>query len=133
MVASIVGCIASIAYLVATTELDVDTGDNFRTNYPTVHGYMSKSTVQQAVVMSGIALFVSGVLGAKLVALVVLAGASASLTVVWCSAEIVALFVLRYFAEGRIWRHHIPGFAGAMLTLYRLSWGTCATMATDVL
>ena len=70
MVASIVGCIVSIAYLVATTELDVDTSLNFRTNYPMVHGYIpTESAVREALVLLGIVLFVGGVLSAKLIAL----------------------------------------------------------------
>ena len=118
MIASIVGCIVSIAYLVATTELDIDTSDHNRINFPTVHGYMpTKSTANQVVVMSGIVLFVSGVLGAKLIALVMLAGASASVAVAWCSVEMVTLFVLRYFAEGQIWRHHMPGLSGVVPSL----------------
>ena len=56
-------------------------------------------------------------LGAKLIALVMLAGASASVAVAWCLAEMVALFVLRYFAEGQIWRHHLPGLSGVMPSL----------------
>ena len=76
-----------------------------------------ESTVRQVVIMSGIVLFVSGVLGAKLIALVMLAGASASVAVAWCSAEMVTLFVLRYFAEGQIWRHHMPGLSGVVPSL----------------
>ena len=39
MIASIIGCIVSIAYLVATTELDLDTSPHYRLNWPMVHGY----------------------------------------------------------------------------------------------
>ena len=118
MVASIVGCIVSIAYLVATTELDMDKNLGFRTNYPMAHGYIpTESAVQEALVLLGIVLFVGGVLGAKLIALATLAGASTWVAVAWCSAEASALFVLRYFAEGRIWRFHVSGGSGLMPTL----------------
>ena len=76
-----------------------------------------KSTARQVVVMSGIVLFVSGVLCAKLIALVMLAGASASVAAMWCLAEMVALFVLRYFAEGRTLRHHVQGLSGVVPSL----------------
>jgi hypothetical protein len=118
MVASIVGCIVSIAYLVATTELDLDKSLQFRTNYPMVHGYIpTESAVREALVLLGIVLFVGGVLGTKLIALATLAGASAWVAVVWCSAEASALFVLRYFAEGRIWRFHARSASGLVPTL----------------
>ena len=118
MVASIVGCIVSIAYLVATTELGADKSDQFRTNYPMVHGYIpTESAAREAMVVLGIVLFVGGVLGAKLIALAVLAGASAWVVVAWCSAEASALFVLRYYAEGRIWRFHLHGTSGLVPTL----------------
>eukprot|EP00618_Florenciella_parvula_P016977 CAMPEP_0119473200 /NCGR_PEP_ID=MMETSP1344-20130328/4942_1 /TAXON_ID=236787 /ORGANISM="Florenciella parvula, Strain CCMP2471" /LENGTH=2127 /DNA_ID=CAMNT_0007506261 /DNA_START=134 /DNA_END=6517 /DNA_ORIENTATION=- len=118
MVASIVGCIVSIAYLVATTELDADKSLGFRTNFPMVHGYIpSLSAVQEALVLLGILLFVGGILGAKLIALATLAGASAWVAVAWCSAEASALFVLRFFAEGRIWKFHFQGASGLMPTL----------------
>ena len=118
MVASIVGCIVSIAYLVATTELDADKSTQYRTNYPLVHGYIpTESAVREALVLLGIVLFVGGVLGAKLIALATLAGASAWVAVAWCSAEASALFVLRYFAEGRIWRFHLISASGLVPTL----------------
>jgi len=118
MVASIVGCIVSIAYLVATTEHGVDTSTQYRTNYPMVHGYIpTESAVREALVLLGIVLFVGGILGAKLIALATLAQASIWVAVAWCSAEASALFVLRYFAEGRIWRFHVRSASGLMPTL----------------
>ena len=118
MLASIVGCIVSIAYLVATTELDLDTSLEFRTKFPMVHGYIpTESAVWEVLVLLGIVFFVGGVLGAKLIALTTLAPASAWVAVAWCSAEASALFVLRYFAEGRIWRFHVSGGSGLMPTL----------------
>ena len=118
MVASIVGCIVSIAYLVATTELDMDKSLQYRTKFPMVHGYIpTESAVREALVLLGIVLFVGGVLGAKLIALATLAGASAWVAVVWCSAEASALFVLRYFAEGRVWQHHLRGISGVVPSL----------------
>ena len=118
MVASIIGCIVSIAYLVATTEQSVDTSLGFRTKFPMVHGYIpTENAVREALVYLGIVLFVGGVLGAKLIALAKLAQASIWVTVAWCSAEASALFVLRYFAEGHIWRFHISGGSGLVPTL----------------
>ena len=118
MVASIVGCIVSIAYLATTTEHGVDTSTQYRTNYPIVHGYIpTESAVREALVLLGIVLFVGGILGAKLIALATLTEASTWLALAWCSAEASALFVLRYFAEGRIWRFHVSGISGLMPTL----------------
>jgi len=118
MVASIVGCIVSIAYLVATTELDLNKSTVLRTNFPMVHGYIpTQSAVREALFLLGIVLFVGGVLGAKLFALATLAGASAWAAVAWCSTEASALFVLRYFAEGQIWRFHLRSTSGLMPTL----------------
>ena len=118
MVASIVGCIVSIAYLVATTELDLNKSTVLRTNFPMVHGYIpTQSAVREALVLLGIVLFVGGVLGAKLIALATLARASTWAAVAWCPAEASALFVLRYFAEGRIWRFHLLGLSGLVPTL----------------
>jgi hypothetical protein len=31
--------------------------------------------------------------------------------------EAMMLFNLRYFVEGRIWRHHLPGLSGAVPSL----------------
>jgi len=119
MVASIVGSIISIAYLVGITELDVDTSFGFRTDFPMIHGYIpSKSVVREALVVGGIMLFVSGYFGAKLIALAILAQASITVVVIWCSVEVLALFALRYFAEERMWRFHgvaLSGFAPSLL------------------
>jgi hypothetical protein len=118
MVASIVGCIVSIAYLVATTELSMDKSTQYRTNFPMVHGYIpTESGAREALILLGIVLFVGGVLGAKLIAFAVLAGASAWVAVAWCSAEASVLFVLSYYAEGRIWRFHVRGASGLVPTL----------------
>jgi hypothetical protein len=118
MVASIVGCIVSIAYLVATADLDVDMSVHYQTNYPKNHGYIpTHSKIRQALVLLGIVLFVSGILAAKLIAFATLAGASIWVAVAWCSTEASALFVLRYFAEGRIWRFHVPNFSGPVSSL----------------
>ena len=106
MIASIVGSIVSIAYLVATTELDSDTTLHCRTNYPEIHGYMGKGAVQEGSVVLGIVLFVGGVLGAKLVALVMLAGGSMAVAAAWCTAEAGLLFALRYVRGG----HHGGAF-----------------------
>ena len=73
--------------------------------------------VREALVLLGIVLFVGGVLGAKLIALATLAGASAWAAVAWCSTEVSVLFVLRYFAEGRIWRFHLRSIPGLVPTL----------------
>jgi hypothetical protein len=113
MAGSIAGCIASIAYLVVTTELDIDTSPSSYTNWPTVHGYMpTDSRVRETLVILGILFFISGILGAKLIAITALTSASITVTVGWFTAEFVALFVLRYFAEGRIWRVHLRGLSG---------------------
>ena len=117
MLGSIAGCVVSIAYLVATTELDVDTSKQFRTNWSKVHGYFPASNMMQGVVITGIVLFVGGYLGTKLVALTILASTSPVGAVGWCAAEVVALWLLRYFAEGRVWRFHIRGLSGAVPSL----------------
>ena len=118
MVASIIGCVVSIAYLVANTEHGADTSTQYRTNYPMINGYIpTESAVQEALTLLGIVLFVGGVLGTKLIALAMLAQASIWVAVAWCLAEVLALFVLRYFAEGRIWRFHLISFSGLVPTL----------------
>ena len=113
MIASIVGCIVSIAYLVATTELDLDTSLHYRTKYPTVHGYIGKGAVREGSVVLGIVLFVSGILGAKLVALVMLGSGSMAVAVAWCAGEAAALFALRCVSE-MTWRHHLLGLSGVV-------------------
>jgi len=130
MVASIIGCIVSIAYLVATTELDVDTAFHGRVNFPNVNGYIPESAVQQAFVVLGIVLVASGILGAKLIAVTTLGGASASVLVAWCSVEWMALFVLRYFQEGRIWRLHIHSLSTFLPTMFVHSWIYLSCFAT---
>ena len=45
---SVGGCVISIAYLVATTELDNDTSRHYRTNFPTVHGCKCGRRVRDA-------------------------------------------------------------------------------------
>lgn len=107
MLGSIAGCIISISYLVAATELDLDTSKHFTTNHAPVHGYMGRDTTKQGIVMGGITLFVAGYLGAKLIALVVLCSASPLAAIGWCTAESLALFVLRFFFEERIWRFQL--------------------------
>ena len=118
MLFSIGGCVFSIAYLVVTTELDVDTSVRYRTNYRSVHGYMpTASSARQGLVLFGILLFVSGYLGAKLTALVTLASASVPGAVGWCTAEALVLFALHVVAEGGRWRFHVPGTDGAAMSL----------------
>ena len=118
MFVSIGGCVFSIAYLVVTTELDLDTGVRYRTNFPSVHGYLpTASMTRQGLVLFGILLFVSGYLGAKLTALVTLASASVPSVVGWCTAEALVLFASRVVAEGGRWRFHVAGLDGAAMSL----------------
>ena len=118
MVGSIIGCIASIGYLVATTELDVDTDRNSRTNSAPIHGYFPTSTVMQSIVVVGIVLFIAGYLAAKLLALVILANGVSILGVtVWCCLEALTLLVLRYFVEGGLWRFHVASLSGPIPSL----------------
>ena len=113
MVASIVGCVVSIGYLVATTELDLDTDRKFRTNSGPVHGYFPTSTAMQSIVVAGIVLFVAGYLVAKLLTLVIFANELSILGVTaWCCLEALTLLVLRYFVEGGLWRFHIASLSG---------------------
>ena len=118
MFVSIGGCVFSIAYLVVTTELDLDTSVGSRTKFPSVHGYLpTASMTRQGLALFGILLFVSGYLGAKLTALVTLASASVPGAVGWCTAEALVLFALRVVAEGGRWRFHIAGLDGAAMSL----------------
>ena len=118
MIGSIAGCVLSIGYLVATTELGVDTSQTFRTNFGQVHGYFPTTTVLQMVVVAGIVLFIAGYLVAKLLALVILASGMPVLTVTgWCCLEALALLTLRYFVEGRVWRFHIATASSPILVL----------------
>ena len=119
MIGSITGCILSIGYLVATTELDLDTSRSSRTNYGSVHGYFpTNSLVMQTVVVAGIVLFIAGYLVAKLLALVILASGSSILTVAgWCCAEALTLLVMRYFVEGSKWKFHIASLSGLVPSL----------------
>ena len=118
MVASIAGCVVSIGYLVATTELDLDTDRNFRTNSGPVHGYFPTSTAMQSVVVTGIVLLVAGYLLAKLLALVILANGVSILGVTaWCCLEALTLLVLRYFVEGGLWRFHVASLSGPIPSL----------------
>ena len=117
MVGSIIGCIASIGYLVATTELDVDTDRKSRTNCAPVHGYFPTSTVMQSIVVVGIVLFIAGYFSAKLLAIVILAsGMSFRSAAGWCCMEALTLLVLRYTVEGR-WRFHIASLSDPILSL----------------
>jgi hypothetical protein len=118
MIGSITGCILSIGYLVATTELDLDTTRKSRTNFGPVHGYFPTSTVMQTVVVAGIVLFIAGYLVAKLLALAIVASGSSILTVAgWCCAEALTLLVMRYFVEGSIWHFHIASLSGLVPSL----------------
>jgi len=118
MIASIAGCVFSIGYLVATTELDLDTARLFRANFGPVHGYFPSSTVMQIGVVAGIVLFIAGYLVAKLLALVILASGMPVLTVTgWCCLEVLVLSTLRYFVEGRVWRFHIAAASSPILSL----------------
>ena len=117
MLGSIIGCIVSIGYLVATTELDLDTDRKSRTNSAPVHGYFPTSTVMQSIVVAGIVLFIAGYLAAKLLALVILASVmSFRSAAVWCCVEALTLLVLRYVVEGR-WRFHIASLSGPIPSL----------------
>ena len=66
MIASIVGCIVSIAYLVATTELGLDTSPHFQINYSVTRffGYMGKGLVQEGSVVLALHRAMSGDEGA---------------------------------------------------------------------
>ena len=117
MVGSIAGCVLSIGYLVATTELGVDTGRTFRTNFGQVHGYFPANIVLQMVIVAGIVLFIAGYLVAKLLTLVILANGVSILAVAgWCCLEALALLVLRYFVE-KTWRFHAATLAGPVPSL----------------
>mmetsp|Transcript_99194 Transcript_99194/g.283738 ORF Transcript_99194/g.283738 Transcript_99194/m.283738 type:complete len:525 (+) Transcript_99194:697-2271(+) len=62
MLCSIVGCVLSIAFLVATTELDIDLSKHYRTNLGTVHGYyVENSATMQGLVLVGTVFFCDGV------------------------------------------------------------------------
>ena len=127
MVASVVGCMVSIVYLAVTLEIDADTSPHSRANYMGYwHGFIpTKSAVRQALTVSGLVLFLSGILGAKLIALVILAGASIPLGCAWCSGELFALTLARGFAEGT-WRFHQRGFSGLMgSSIYALAFYIC--------
>ena len=117
VVSSIAFCVSSIAYLVASTELDVDTSLHYRTHWSSVHGYFRRDAIHQGVLMLGILLFVAGYLSAKLIALVVLASASMPAAVGWCTAEALVLHMLRYFAEGRVWRFHLQEVSNLLPSL----------------
>ena len=108
---SIAGCALSISYLVATTELDIDTSSKYRTEWPSVHGYIpTDRPLRQGMVVLGIVLFISGYLLSKMVALVSLVSGTSFLMVVgWCSIEALALLAARYIAEGGRWRFHRDG------------------------
>ena len=117
MLGSIIGCIVSIGYLVATTELDLDTDRKSRTNSAPVHGYFPTSTVMQSIVVAGIVLFIAGYLAAKLLALVILASVMSFRSAAgWCCVEALALLVLRYMVEGR-WPFHIASLSGPIPSL----------------
>jgi len=117
MIGSIAGCVLSIGYLVATTELGVDIGRTFRTNFGQVHGYFPTTTVLQMVVVAGIVLFIAGYLVAKLLALVILANGISNLAVAgWCCLEALALLVLQYFVE-KTWRFHAATLAALVPSL----------------
>jgi hypothetical protein len=73
--------------------------------------------VLQGLVIVGIALFVAGYLGAKLLALVVLSSTSFPAAVGWCFTEALVLLMARFFAEGKRWRLHIAGLSGAVPSL----------------
>ena len=117
MLCSIVGCVLSIAYLVASTELDLDLSKHYRINFGAVHGYyVENSATMQGLVLVGTILFLMGYLGAKLVALVILINADVYVAVGWCSVEALGLLAMRYLAEGT-WRHHIEGLSGVAPSL----------------
>ena len=118
MIASVAGCVLSIGYLVATTELDLDTARSFRANFGPVHGYFPSGTVMQIGVVAGIVLFIAGYLVAKLLALVILASGMPVRTVAgWCCLEALALLTSRYFVEGRVWRFHIAPVSSPSMSL----------------
>ena len=108
---SIAGCTLSISYLVATTELDIDTSLKFRTDWPSVHGYIpTDNSIRQGFVVLGIVLFIGGYLLSKLVALVILMSETSFLVAIGlCFIEALALFVARFLAEGGRWQFHISG------------------------
>ena len=87
-------------------------------SYASVHGYFPASTALQAFLILGIVMFVAGYLAAKLLALAVLTvSTSISATILWCSAEALALLAMRFFGEGRVWQFHQAGLSSLLPSL----------------